>query len=220
LLEQGLAGKLEDRQYDMVKRMRRATTSALSMLEDLLVQSQAQAGTLSIQKRMVDLAPLLEEVVAEHKWQADQSGLDLQLRLPAASLTVSTDPTRVRRILGNLLSNAIKFTLPPGNVVVSAGVRTSVSAPQAGPRLAVEVRDSGPGIPEDEREKIFEEFYRIGDTAQSVKGFGIGLPTSRRVARLLGGDITIESQPGKGAVFMLCLPVSEEDQTEVRSAAD
>ena len=215
LLEHGLAGKLEDRQYDMVKRMRRATSTALSILNDLLTHSQVQTGTLTIETRLLDVVPLLEEAVADYKWQADQAGLDLQVRLPEHPLMVVTDATRVRRVLGNLLSNAIKYTPAPGKVVVSADVRESAGHP----RLAVEARDSGPGIPADAHDKVFEEFYRISDERRPVKGFGIGLPISRRVARLLGGDIAIESEPGKRATFTLWLPLAEIDDSSIRSAA-
>jgi signal transduction histidine kinase len=218
LLEEGLAGQLEVRQHDIVKRMHRAVGRALSMLDDLLVYSQAEAGTLSIQKKVVDAVLLLEEIVADYKAQASHAGLELQAHLPVAPLPVTTDAVRARQILGNLLSNAIKYTPAPGTVALSAAVRKR--AQTAGQWLSLEVRDSGPGIPEGQREKIFEEFYRMADGAQTAKGFGVGLSMSRRIARLLGGEITVESGLEKGAAFTLWLPLAEADTTTVRSAAD
>lgn len=113
-----------------------------------------------------------------------------------------------RQILGNLLANAVKYTPVEGSITVSVS-RTSAGTadPSEGAWVSVEVRDTGPGIPQVWRERVFEEFTRVPGSAAA--GHGLGLAISRRIARLLGGDIEVESEVGVGSAFTLWLPCAE-----------
>ncbi|HXD21688.1 MAG TPA: ATP-binding protein [Vicinamibacterales bacterium] len=120
------------------------------------------------------------------------------------------DETRVRQIIVNLLSNAMKYTQGTGAVTISAG--TADSAPDAhlsglGPWIFVRVEDNGEGIPADRLEAIFEPFEQA-TAAHADRGTGLGLSISRRLARLMGGELTVQSDVGKGSAFVLWLPVA------------
>jgi two-component system OmpR family sensor kinase len=113
----------------------------------------------------------------------------------------------VRQVLANLLSNAIKYTPAGGDVSVSIIRRSGANAP-SGRDIGVEVRDTGRGIPSELRNHVFEEFFRVRTGAASENGNGLGLAISRRIARLLGGDVTFADGDGRGSVFTLWLAAS------------
>src|SRR5690606_26338036 len=109
--------------------------------------------------------------------------------LPATESRIYSDPLRIEQILGNLLSNAIKYTPAPGRIIARTEMRSGDDAPGPGGWATVQVSDSGPGIPLAERESIFDEFTRLDDEG-AHKGHGLGLAIARRIARMLGGDLT------------------------------
>src|SRR5690606_1442853 len=125
-------------------------------------------------------------------------------------LQVFTDPTRVRQVLDNLLSNAIKYTPPPGEILVSVNADAR-DAPRMRRAVAIRVSDSGPGIPAEKRQHIFDEFTRLDDN--DLKGHGLGLAIASRIARLLGGDLDVAESDGRlgGATFVLWLPRREQN---------
>lgn len=106
-----------------------------------------------------------------------------------------------------MLSNAIKYTPTPGRITVRVEAVPDGEGPRPGAWVAIHVRDSGPGVPVAEREAIFSEFHRL-HTDHQAEGHGLGLAISRRIARLLSGDVSIGDEPGEGAVFTLWLPAS------------
>jgi signal transduction histidine kinase len=126
-------------------------------------------------------------------------GLQLDVRA-LAGLQADTDPIRLRQIVANLLSNAVKYA-PEGQVTVETEIR-QFGDPRPGPWVTLSVTDTGPGIPADKRELIFHT--RLDPEAQH--GASIGLAISRRIARLLGGDLTVESEVARGSTFTLWLP--------------
>ena len=116
---------------------------------------------------------------------------------------LQADRDKIALALHNLVGNALKYTLDGGRIVVSAQMEKG--------RLSVAVTDTGIGIGPEEIEKVFEKFYRSKNPlAAKVKGSGLGLPIAREVARLHGGDVTVESELGKGSTFTLILPIAEE----------
>ncbi len=146
---------------------------------------------------------MVQEVAEEYRASTEAKGLRLEVAPMIQEYDVRSDPTRLRQILGNLLSNAVKYT-PAGAVRVSIVWR---DRPRGGDLLkwyGVEVADTGAGIPAEKREHIFQEFTRLEPGA--AQGVGLGLAISRRVARLLGGDITVRSEVGKGSAFTLWIP--------------
>ena len=129
--------------------------------------------------------------------EAERKQLAVRVEGPEGAVTVSADRAHLRQILLNLLANAVKFT---GEGVIV------LSFEEADGEVRFHVRDTGPGIPPNEQESIFQPFARtVGDHTPEA-GTGLGLAVSRRFARLMGGDVTVESSPGEGSVFTVHLP--------------
>lgn len=212
LLADGVLGPMSRRQRDAVGRIREVIRGALGIIDDLVELSRAEAGELEVKPEPTDLAEIVRDAASDYGPSARGAGLGLRLRTPRQPLIVPTDPARVHQVLGNLLSNAIKYTPVGGEIVVE------LKAPDADGRVAVHVSDSGPGIPPEKREHIFEEFSRLDSRARH--GAGLGLAISRRIARVLGGDITVASESGEGSTFTLWLPTSAPATRETRRAAD
>jgi PAS domain S-box-containing protein len=202
LLQDGILGELSPKQADSIGRIRRSIHASLNLIQDLLELAKAEAGQLELERVRVDAAAIVCEAADDFRAQAGAAGLTLEVHA-REPLPAVTDPTRVRQILSNLLSNAVKYT-PEGRITVEAAPPTGDSG-----KIAIRVIDTGPGIPEEKRELIFQEFTRLEPAAQ--QGAGVGLAISRRIARLLGGDITVESAPGGGSAFTFWLPRGAPD---------
>jgi signal transduction histidine kinase len=200
LLEAGVRGPMPDEQLVFVGRIRRVTQECVGIIQDLLHLAKAEARQLRIDRRATDLAQLVHEATDDYRAAVDAGGFALSLSLADDLDAVHTDGRRVREILGNLLSNALKHTPRGGRMEVRLEERHDRGAQW----VVLEVSDSGPGIPPEERERIFAEFHRL--SPERVHGSGIGLAISRQIARLLGGDLTVGGEPGRGAVFTLWLP--------------
>ncbi len=151
-----------------------------------------------------DLSLLVNGMAEEYRAAAGAKHLALTVDVEPHLPVVRTDPSRVRQIIGNFLSNAVKYTRS-GSITLCAHCRAATEHGE-GPCIFVEVIDTGPGIPADERELIFEEFHRIVGTGQP--GAGLGLAISARVADALGCRIRVHSEVGMGSTFTLCIPVS------------
>jgi signal transduction histidine kinase len=205
LLAMGIKGPLSAGQAPLVDGIHRSVDAALAIVADLLDVARADSGGLAVERVPADLARVAREAVDDHRAAAEAAGHALELEPPGGAVPVHTDPARVRQVLGNLLSNAIKYTPAPGRITVAAEAAAGDGAPRPGPWAAVRVTDTGPGIPPEMREAVFDEFTRL-DESSAAKGHGLGLAISRRIARLLGGDVTVADAPGPGATFVLWLP--------------
>ncbi|HEU0012111.1 MAG TPA: HAMP domain-containing sensor histidine kinase [Longimicrobium sp.] len=203
LLEAGVEGEPSPGQKKMLESIRRCHGAALDLIGELLDLSRAESGTLQLDCGPADAGELARAAAAEFAGTAHAAGHTFDLRPGDARLPCVTDRARVLRILGNLLSNAAKYTPPPGRIVLETQA-VDAGGGVGGRWVEIRVCDTGPGIPLEEREAIFEEFHRLHD--REAAGHGLGLATSRRIARLLGGDITVEEAPGGGSVFSLRLP--------------
>lgn len=203
VLEEGVNGDLSEKQLESVGRIRRSIGTSLRLIQDLLDLARAEAGQLELERTRTDIAHAAHEVVEDFRAQAAEAGLALEVRAPDP-LIVDTDPTRVRQILANLLSNAVKYTAK-GRVTITVEVRPDGTAFRPGDWLAASVMDTGPGIPENRLQQVFQEFSRLGP--EDRRGTGVGIAISRHLARLLGGDITVQSEIGRGSTFTLWLPV-------------
>ncbi len=200
LLEEGVVGPLTQPQLDMIKRVRRLVKSSVEIVTDLLDVARDDGEDPQVELAETDLGPLTQEVVTDHGGMAREYGVTVDVVAP--STMVTTDATRVRRILANLVSNAIKYTPKGGRV----GVRVKTGRLGTRNAIGVEVADTGPGIPPQLRDRVFDEFFRVnGEKASQPAGNGLGLAISRRLARLLGGDIVLEDNKGGGSVFTLWL---------------
>jgi adenylate cyclase len=163
--------------------------------------SKIEAGKLELNPQTVQLAPLVDEVIGTARQLADQNRNRLTAEVPDDLGSLTADPTRLRQILLNLLSNACKFT-KEGEVRLKA--RRLVDGRDW---IEVAVADSGIGMTPEQQAKIFEEFAQAdASTAQRFGGTGLGLAITRKLARMMGGDVTVLSEPGKGSVFTVRLP--------------
>ena len=197
-----MQGGLTPNHQERIHKVEKSASSMLGMIDSLLELERAKSGQLQLERTRVDVRALVAEVAENHRGEIESAGLELRIDLSERLEPIESDPARVTRVLDNLLSNACKYT-EEGFVAV----RTvpAQSAPiGSGPWIAIEVQDSGRGIPAQDLERIFEEFSRL--ETPGVSGAGLGLAVSRRLARLLGGDITVISQAGKGSRFTLWLP--------------
>lgn len=211
LLEMGLRGNLTEDQSATVQRIRGAIRGAIEIINELLDLSRLEGGGLQVNRREVDLNALVDDLVEGYVRAAESLGHEIVYDGVAAdhdAVLVFTDADRVRQILQNLVSNAIKYTAPPGQIRVRLEVLRR-SAHRDGAWATVLVADNGAGIPKEEQERIFNEFHRVPGSQGS--GHGLGLAISRRIARLLGGDVTVESVLGQGSRFLLWLPLREVD---------
>jgi signal transduction histidine kinase len=177
----------------------------LGLLEDLLQLWRAEVGDLRIVSQVVDVETTVRDTTDAYHAVAARAGHHLDLELPNNLPMVWTDVARVRQILGNLIINAIKYTATGGSIAVTAREALAEVASRKARGIAIEVRNSGPGIAPDKLDIIFEEFSRLQPDA--TPGAGLGLPISRRIARLLGGDVTVSSSAGMGSTFTLWLPL-------------
>lgn len=202
LLEEGIAGPLAPEQMKMVQRIHHLVRTAVQTVADLLELARADSK-LQIEYAESDLAVIIRAVADDHEGMAQAKGIEVSV---AASRTpLVTDPLRVQQVLTNLLSNAIKYSPTGGRVELC--IVTSGDGAATADRLGVEVRDSGPGIPTELSSKVFQEFFRVRTAdASAPNGNGLGLAISRRLAHVLGGDVTFANGESGGAVFTLWLP--------------
>jgi PAS domain S-box-containing protein len=178
----------------------------LELINDILDLSKVESGRLEMEQAWTEPHQIIHEVLQALGIKAHQKGLALNFSAPSAvPQQIQTDPARFRQIIFNLVGNAIKFT-EQGHVTVA--YRLQKTAP--GPRLLIEITDSGIGIPADKIESVFDPFTQA-DAAVTRRfgGTGLGLSISRRFARALGGDITVESRPGKGSTFRVTLATGD-----------
>lgn len=193
---------LTDDQRENLLLMERSATSLVSLISNALEQEKIAAGRLEISFGPVVLGELVTGVGDHFRGMARQRGLHLSISLGEDLPTVITsDPHRLQQILQNLVANALKFT-SAGCI----GLHVENGAPG---RVRILVKDTGPGVAPDSIDRIFEP-YAQGDskTAGSHGGTGLGLPISRQLARLLGGDLTVADTGGRGATFVLDIPVT------------
>jgi signal transduction histidine kinase len=190
-----------EKAQEPLQRVNRAGTHLLGLINQVLDLSKIEAGKLELNPQTVQLAPLIKDVIdtAEQLAEQNKNRLVVDAQENLGALTV--DPMRLRQILLNLLSNACKFT-KAGEVKLAA---RKVSNGTNFVEFAVS--DTGIGMTPEQQAKLFEEFSQAdATTAQRFGGTGLGLALSRKLARMMGGDVTVESEPGKGSVFMVRLP--------------
>ncbi len=192
--------------------------SLLDILNEVLDFSKIEAGKLEIELLPVFLPTLLDEITRLHVPVIRSRGLTLGSRIdPAAQRTFLLDPLRLRQVLNNLLSNAIKFT-SQGSVELRAQLLEGEEG--AGPRLRIEVKDTGIGIPEEKRALVFHAFTQADQsTSRRHGGSGLGLTISERLVQLMGGRIGLESLAGAGSIFWFELPAHAVDVEPVPSSS-
>ena len=192
-----------EKAQEPLQRVNRAGTHLLGLINQVLDLSKIEAGKLELNPQTVQLVPLIDEVVGTARQLADQNKNRLTAEAPGDLGSLSVDPMRLRQILLNLLSNACKFT-KEGEVKLQA--RRMADGRDG---IELSVSDTGIGMTPEQQAKLFEEFTQAdATTAQRFGGTGLGLAITRKLARMMGGDVTVTSEPGKGSVFTVRLPGS------------
>lgn len=182
----------------------------LNMLNTLMDITEAESGTMKLQREPVDLCQLLREVVELYEYVADERKVAVHTELPGACEAV-VDRNRIRQVFANLLDNAIKYTPPNGNVTISAQEQSG--------RAVVHFRDTGIGIPADEQDKIWARLYR-GDKSRSQRGLGLGLSLVKAVVEAHHGQVAVSSNDGAGGSdFVVVLPKAEVSKKPAVPAA-
>ena len=234
LLRDGVYGELAPRQIGPVERIAASGTHLRHLVDQVLDLAKITAGRLEVHRDVVDLRSFVLDIAGEMEALITERGLALSLGIGSTLPRLRTDPTHLRQILVNLIGNAIKYT-NSGTIAVRArlvgaeaaatGERAAratpdgvplepLPSPPTGVWIAIQVIDTGIGIAEPDLERIFDEFEQVGagPRGESMqRGTGLGLSISRRLARLLGGDITVESELRRGSTFTLWLPVDPAD---------
>ena len=234
LLRDGVYGELAPRQVAPVDRIAASASHLRQLVDQVLDLAKMTAGRLEVHPELIVLRSFVLDVASDVESLTSERGLSLSISVGATLPRVRTDPTHLRQILVNLMGNAVKYTVSGGIAVrarlVGSGAETSgrqaritpSSSPVVTPRppdptrtwIALQVADTGIGIAAADHQRIFEEFEQVnaGSRGDSInRGTGLGLAISRRLARLLGGDITVESELGKGSTFTLWIPVHPAD---------
>ena len=222
LLRDGSYGELGPRMLDPVERIQASAEHLQLLVDQVLDLAKLSAGRLDLHREPLSLRAFVIDVASEVEPLIIEKGLSLAIQVPATLPKLSTDPMHLRQILVNLLGNAVKFTAT-GSITVRAAYATDPSRLMAdrvtrqrpmlaggGAWIALQVVDTGIGIAEKDHARVFEEFEQVeagsrGDSER--RGTGLGLSITRRLARLLDGDITLESEAGQGSTFTCWLPV-------------
>jgi two-component system NtrC family sensor kinase len=190
-----------EKALEPLQRVNRAGTHLLGLINQVLDLSKIEAGKLELNPQTVQLARLIEEVIGTARQLADQNKNRLTAEVSDDLGSLTVDPMRLRQILFNLLSNACKFTK---NGEVKLKARRLVDGLNW---IEVAVADNGIGMTPEQQAKLFEEFTQAdATTAQRFGGTGLGLAIARKLARMMGGDVTVTSEPGKGSAFTVRLP--------------
>ncbi len=205
LLEDARAEAREE-QVEPLDRVFQASQHLLRLINDLLDLSKIEAGKMEIHAERFELAPLVHDVAATLKPLAAKNGNALRLDCPEGLRGMSTDATRIRQVLLNLASNAAKFT-KSGTITIAASRRREDGRDW----ISIAVADTGIGMTEEQMTRLFQDFSQAdSSTTRKYGGTGLGLAISRRFCRMMGGDITVESEAGHGSVFTIRLPAEVE----------
>ncbi len=197
---EGVAGELNERLHEFVRRARSSSEHLTSLVDDLLLISRADAGQFRLNLGQAHLGAIVKGAMEEVELQALDAKVKLSVRLPPDLPPFSGDEGRLKQVVRNLLTNAVKFTPEGGQVMISGEVR--------GNQLEISVRDSGRGIPPEHLPRIFERFYQVARGQGSRGGQGLGLAIVKTIVERHHGSIAVESIPGEGSTFTVRLPLS------------
>ncbi|HTE48103.1 MAG TPA: sensor histidine kinase [Gemmatimonadaceae bacterium] len=220
LLDMEIAASITDKQKGYFSRVQRACKHLIGVTNDFLDMAQGEAGRLKVEHEKCAAHVVMAEALALVAPQAAARNVTVNLSQTTEHCMYFGDADRVRQVLVNVLGNAVSFT-PPGGAVDVIASRVMEAPPSVGltggPWCAIRVEDSGPGIPEDKLQHVFEPFVQLSTDGQSTrKGSGLGLTVSKQLAVLMHGDLTVEST-GKGAIFTLWLaegPIADATASE------
>jgi|HubBroStandDraft_3_1064219.scaffolds.fasta_scaffold07870_3 signal transduction histidine kinase len=200
LLADGITGPVTELQRHQLGRIKVSARHLLELIDEILTYSRAEAGKEEVQYEVTAVNTMVDDAASLIEPLAADKHVTLSVVRLDTPLDIRTDPRKVRQVLVNLLSNAVKFTDAEGAV--------SLRAHRDGDTLELTISDTGIGIEPDHLDRIFDPFWQVEQKAtRRAGGTGLGLSVSRRLARLLGGDVLVTSEPGKGSSFTVLLPV-------------
>jgi PAS domain S-box-containing protein len=205
LLREELKGPLNEDQKRYVRHILGDSEHLLALINDILDLSKIEAGGLQLRREVFDARGAMEEVMSSLQPRFEAKRIHFTLNVEE-SLAVHADQLRFKQVLHNLLSNAIKFTPEGGRVTVTAKLR--------GGFAEIGVRDTGVGIPREEHHSIFDKFHQVGATTKGLReGTGLGLPITRALVEHHGGNIWLDSEPGRGSCFTVTFPKASSGST-------
>ncbi|MDI3299673.1 MAG: ATP-binding protein [Bacillota bacterium] len=213
LLAKRLAERGASEEQEIVADIQDESLRMSNLVEGLLTLARADAGRLELRQEPVDAPELLRTVARRARPLAGERGLELLAEPSAGPLFVRGDPERLMQALWILVDNALRYTPAPGRVTLAC--QSSPRGGRAGVELSV--ADTGPGIPPEQRERLFDRFFR-GDPARSSEGAGIGLSIAQAILRAHGGRVEVESAVGRGSRFVLWLPRASAGAEERRAS--
>ena len=200
VLRDGLFGEVNAKQEEYLEDILTSGHHLLALINDVLDLSKVEAGQVQLELAPFSIQDALERGVSMVREQATRNGVQVTLHANDGLHVVTGDERRVRQVIFNLLSNAVKFT--------SAGGSVDVTATRANGEVRVSVADTGPGITEDDLDRIFEEFQQTEAGARQHEGTGLGLALSKRFVEMHGGRIWCDSEVGKGSTFVFTIPAA------------
>ena len=214
MILQGISGEINEEQRKQLSMVHSSSVHLLNLINDILDISKIEAGRMSFSKERFNIKDVISEVVQNVSPLISKKEVKLITEIPDEIPEIYSDKRRVFQILLNLVSNAIKFT-EKGEVRIKCEVD--------GDKLKISVSDTGKGIKEEDMETLFEAFRQIsGSARRRYQGAGLGLYLSKKLVTLLGGEIWVESEYGKGSTFTFTLPLKsvEENNHKEKSTGD
>lgn len=204
-----------------LEKIKSSSRYLLSLISDILDMSRIDSGKMTVSREPFSMGRMLNELESMMALEAERRGLEFCLKKEMQHDGFTGDELRLRQVLTNLLSNAFKFTPAGGHVLLEV---TESENKESGSRFLFRVKDDGIGISEEAQERIFEEFEQSGTSSSKSQGTGLGLPISKNIVSLMGGELRMKSSPGKGSEFYFTVefPYGEISmaQPEVKSPSD
>jgi two-component system, NtrC family, sensor histidine kinase KinB len=200
LCTEQVAGPLTDKQAELLHAAREDCDRLQGMVDDLLDLSRIESGRIELFPLPTAVSSLIESAVEEHRAEADTGGLNLTADFPLPEVRVLADRERIGHVFSNLISNAVRHTSKDGRVTLSARITNGA--------VRFTIADSGSGIPKEYQERIFDKFFRV--PGAGPKGTGLGLYITKEIVSAHGGEMGVESEPGKGSTFWFTLPKADK----------
>ncbi|MCC6902035.1 MAG: HAMP domain-containing histidine kinase, partial [Polyangiaceae bacterium] len=218
MLREGIAGEISAEQKEFVQTIHEKGEQLLELIKGLLDLSKLESGTMSLRKSEIDVVPVVQDVAQTLAPAARKKGVEIRVVSETGLPTVWADAERVRQVLLNLSENALKFTPTEGSVTLT--VRASMIERRADedgrglvlfstkrPAIEIRVVDTGIGVPDGEKEKVFDAFYQVdGSATREHEGTGLGLSIVRRLVDAHDGTVRVEDNTPTGAVFVVTIP--------------
>jgi len=209
ILLRGIGGGLSEKQLSIVERAHRSVNRLNDLVNDVLDLSRIESGRMILNKCVIPMRTLVEDLIHENRLIAKQRQITLELQCGDGLFQVEADAGKMERVVSEFIGNAIKYTPEGGHVTVRL-------YPFDSTRIAIEVQDTGIGMHPDEIKHIFERFYRIPRSTDMAKGTGLGLSIVKELVEMHGGEIQVQSEIKKGTRFTIILPVAQSGNLETR----